>query len=99
MREARLYGFFSRGGWSLLSVLKNNVVMVGLSISQSFSEPFRNFHDSNPSANDFKIRYAFQNTEYYGAYMTDIIKGLEMINSKDVLRHLETDPALIKNKR
>jgi hypothetical protein len=51
---------------------------------------------SNPRANDFKIRYAFQNTEYYGAYMTDIIKDLEMINSNDVLKHLKADPALIR---
>jgi hypothetical protein len=80
----------------LTQVLKDNVVMVGLNISRPFSEPFRKFHDSNPRANDFKIRYAFQNTEYYGAYMTDIIKGLEMINSKDVLKHLKANPALIE---
>jgi hypothetical protein len=80
----------------LTQVLKNTVVMVGLNISRSLSEPFRNFHDSNPRANDFKIRYAFQNTEYYGAYMTDIIKDLEMINSNDVLKHLKADPALIR---
>jgi hypothetical protein len=77
-------------------ILKNNVVMVGLNISRSFSEAFRNFHDPNPRANDFKIRYAFENTEYYGAYMTDIIKGFEMINSKDVLKYLKENPAVIK---
>jgi hypothetical protein len=81
---------------NLTRMLKNNVVMVGLNISRPFSEPFRNFHDSNPRANDFKIRYAFQNTKYYGAYMTDIIKGLEMISSKDVLKHLKANPALIE---
>jgi hypothetical protein len=88
--------FDLRSNPQLTHLLKNNVVMVGLNISRSFSEPFRNFHDSNPKANDFKIRYAFQNTEYYGAYMTDIIKGFEMVNSNDVLKHLEENPAVIK---
>jgi hypothetical protein len=81
---------------ALLNVLKNNVIMVALNISRSFSEPFRNFHDSNPRANDFKIRYAFQNTEYYGAYMTDIIKGFKMIDSTVVLEHLNVHPGLIE---
>ena len=42
---------------SVLSLLKNDVVMVGLNISRAVSEPFTNFHDPNPRANDFKIRY------------------------------------------
>src|ERR1022692_1287728 len=61
----------------VLNLLKNDVVMVGLNISRRVSEPFLNFHDPNPRANDFKIRYAFKNSAYYGAYMTDIIKFVE----------------------
>lgn len=82
----------------LLDVLKTNVIMVGLNISSDsrlLPEPFRNFHDPNPSANDFKIRYAFRDTEFYGAYMTDIIKRVGMINSNDLLRHLRDHPALV----
>src|SRR3974390_3115894 len=90
-------GIFDLGSNPTLThALNNDVVMVGLNISRSFSEPFRNFHDSNPRANDFKIRYAFQNTQYYGAYMTDIIKGVELINSKDVLKYIKENPAAIK---
>jgi hypothetical protein len=37
-----------------LQVLKNDIIMVGLNISRSFAERFRNFHDPSPSANDFK---------------------------------------------
>lgn len=84
---------------TLLHLLKANVIMVGLNIA-SFSrllpEPFRNFHDPNPSANDFKIRYAFRDTEYYGAYMTDIIKRVGMLNSKELLEHLKSHPALVE---
>jgi hypothetical protein len=83
----------------LLEMLNANIVMVGLNIA-SFSrllpEPFRNFHDPNPRANDFKIRYAFRSTNYYGAYMTDIIKGVGMIDSKDLLAHLKAHPALVE---
>jgi len=81
---------------SVLSLLRNNVVMVGLNISRRVSEPFINFHDPNPRANDFKIRYAFKDSEYYGAYMTDIIKFLEEINSKNVMKYLRERPEIIE---
>jgi hypothetical protein len=47
---------------TILQTLKSSVIMVGLNISRTFDEPFRNFHDQNPNANDFKIRYAFTDT-------------------------------------
>jgi len=81
---------------SLLDTIRNNVVMVGLNISRSFSEPFKNFHDSNPRANDYKIRYAFRKSEYYGAYMTDIIKNFELVDSVDVLNYIKTNPPVIE---
>jgi hypothetical protein len=73
---------------SVLSLLTNCVVMVGLNISRPVSEPFMNFHDPNSRANDFKIRYAFKDSPYYGAYMTDIIKFLEDVDSKNVMKYL-----------
>jgi hypothetical protein len=82
----------------LLEMLRADIVMVGLNIA-SFarltSEPFRNFHDPSPRANDFKIRYAFRDTEYYGGYMTDIIKGVGMIDSKDLLTYVRAHPDLV----
>ena len=54
----------------LLASLRPDAIMVGLNISRSFSELFRNFHDPNPRANDFKLRYAFHSTPFYGAYLT-----------------------------
>jgi hypothetical protein len=79
-----------------LQLLKNDVIMVGLNISRSLREQFRNFHDPNPRANDFKIRYAFTNTEYYGAYMTDVIKNVVMVSSAELLRHLRAVPSLVQ---
>src|ERR1700689_5172678 len=85
---------------TVLRVLKNNVVMVGLNLSRGpvseQSEPFVNFHDSNPRANDFKIRYAFKDSPYYGAYMTDIIKFLEEVDSKRLMKYLKEHPETIQ---
>jgi hypothetical protein len=80
-----------------LEALKADVIMVGLNISRSFAERFRNFHDPRPVANDFKIRHAFSGTSYYGAYMTDIIKNVEMVRSDDLLRHLRDRPSIVRD--
>lgn len=82
---------------AMLHTLNPAVVMVGLNISRSFDEPFRNFHDPSPRANDFKIRYAFAHTPYYGSYMTDIIKNVEMVKSTDLQNHLRVNPALVRS--
>ena len=67
--------------------------MVGLNISRNTSgRTFGNFHDSRPQGQDYKIRYAFRNTEYYGAYMTDIIKDFEQLISGKVTSYLKEHP-------
>jgi hypothetical protein len=81
---------------ALLDSLNPQVVMVGLNISRSFDEPFRNFHDARPQAQDYKIRFAFADTSFYGAYMTDIIKNVEMVKSSALRSHLRRSPALIE---
>ena len=84
-----------RANPALLNTLNPRVVMVGLNISRGFHEPFRNFHDPSPSANDFKIRYAFLNTEFWGAYMTDVIKGFVEPVSGTLINHLRKNPEVI----
>jgi hypothetical protein len=83
---------------SLLSTLKNNVVMIGLNFSRPLipTVPFKNFHDSSPHANDFKIRYALGDTQFYGAYMTDIIKNTEIKSAHDVRKHLKENPKIVR---
>jgi hypothetical protein len=84
---------------SLLETINNNVVMVGLNFSRPLvpTDPFKNFHDLSPHANDFKIRFAFRNTSFYGGYMTDIIKNLEMKDSRDVRIYLKKNPSIIQD--
>ena len=82
----------------VLSLLRANVLMVGLNLSRfTISEPFRNFHDPSPSGQDYKIRFAFEGTEYYGAYMTDIIKGVVEVDSKNIPKHLKKNPGALAN--
>jgi hypothetical protein len=83
---------------NLLETLTNNVIMVGLNFSrlERNKEHWGNFHDPHRAANDFKIRYAFQGTDYYGAYMTDIIKNLVTLDSKKAVSHLEQNPDLVR---
>ena len=47
---------------TLLEVLNPEVIFIGLNISRPIESPLGNFHDPRPSATDYKIRYALQNT-------------------------------------
>ncbi len=69
----------------LLVVLNPVVVMLGLNISRPVLEPLSNFHDKRPQARDFKIRFAFDGTRFYGAYMTDVLKFFVEAESSKVM--------------
>lgn len=76
----------------LLEQLNPNIIMVGLNFSRTVDNvDFANFHDKRSQAQDYKIRYAFKDTEFYGAYMTDIIKDFEEKISGKVLSYLESN--------
>ena len=79
---------------STLEILRTDVVMVALNFAREveMNDPFLNFHDSNPHGQDYKIRFAFEGTDFYGAYMTDIIKDYPMLSSKKVLNSLKKEP-------
>ncbi|MBP7700531.1 hypothetical protein KA111_00555 [Candidatus Woesebacteria bacterium] len=76
----------------LLNELNPNIIMVGLNFSRiGRKECFANFHDSRPQGQDYKIRYAFEDTKFYGAYMTDIIKDFEEKVSGKVMSYLRNN--------
>lgn len=75
----------------LLEKLNPNVIMVGLNISKKIEKPLSNFHGTIGGA--YKIRYAFHDTPFYGAYMTDIIKDFEQKISGTVLKYLKENKA------
>ena len=81
---------------AVLDLLKPNVVMLALNVSKSIAllPPFSNFHAAG-NAHDYKTRYAFTGSEYYGAYMTDIIKILDEMDASKAMRHLAAHPELL----
>jgi hypothetical protein len=77
---------------NILETLNPNVIMVGLNFSRTVvRKAFVNFHDKRPQGQDYKIRYAFRDTEFYGAYMTDIIKDFKERVSGNVLMYLKNN--------
>ena len=79
----------------LLKMLCNDVVMLGLNVSRFLPPLLGNFHDRSPAGQDFKIRFAFAGTRYYGAYMTDLIKEVVMLASGDLVRYLAETPSVV----
>jgi hypothetical protein len=69
--------------------------MVGLNFSvlREVPKPFFNFHGKGGGA--FKIRYAFNGSPYYGAYMTDIIKDHKEVDSKKMMQYLKVNPDVV----
>jgi hypothetical protein len=55
-----------------LDDLKTSVVMVGLNVSRPIGGTWQNFHGRDHAR---KLMYAFNDSPYRGAYMTDLIKG------------------------
>jgi hypothetical protein len=83
---------------TLLETIQTQVIMCGLNFSRGVTSvyDFANFHDESPHANDFKIRYAFEDTPYYGAYMTDALKNLVIPNAQNVREYLKRNPKATK---
>ena len=86
----------------LCSVLNPEFVFVGLNLSDSHGKysdantPWVNFHSGNPHGNSFKPRFALKDTSFWGAYMTDLIKGVKETDSKKVVSKLKKDSALLE---
>ena len=88
---------------NLLEKLQTNYVFVGLNPAVHDYEEIREqeedwcaFHSTdNQRQNDYKLRYALKGTEYWGSYITDIIKGYNETNSQRVLEDLEANKDLL----
>ena len=82
----------------VLSKLKPDIVFVGLNTSREITdwEPFSNFHPNYSSAQDYKTRYALQDTVLWGGYMTDIIKDYPELKGRKVMSFLRDNPDVEK---
>ncbi len=62
------------------------------------NEPWGAFHSNDTKRQrDYKIRYALQNTQYWGSYITDVIKGYPETDSLKIVRQFRNNKDL-KNK-
>ena len=79
--------------------INRNIILVGLNLSGkgSIDSPFQNFHPIYSTAQDYKTRYAVQDTIFWGAYMTDIIKDYEEVMSGKVMKYLNANPDIKKD--
>jgi hypothetical protein len=80
---------------ALLGTLRSEVVMLGLNLSTGQPSSLGNFHPARSRGNDYKIRFAFTGTPYYGAYMTDIIKGVVCKKAGDLMHYLRAHPDVV----
>ena len=78
------------------NLLNPNIILVGLNISKKINESFSNFHPKHNTAHDYKIRYALQDTQLWGSYMTDIIKDYEEVVGNNVMKYLRDNPKFEK---
>jgi hypothetical protein len=65
--------------------LNARTVMVGLNISAPLTVPWSNFHIGR---NDRKLEFAFNESEFRGAYMTDLIKAEVEVSSAELMRRI-----------
>ena len=64
--------------------LRTDVVMVGLNVSADISGRWwTNFHAGR---NDPKLRMAFNESRFRGAYMTDIVKSVVQVNGAELMK-------------
>lgn len=84
---------------ALINILNPNYVFVGLNASEVENkniEPWSCFHSTSPRQNDYKLRYALMNTEYWGSYITDIIKEFPKTASGEVAKYIKKNPLVLE---
>ena len=73
--------------------LNDKYVFVALNWSSTHGvqedKPWKNFHSSYRYQNDYKLRYALWGTQFWGSYITDIIREYPEINSKKVVSEIK----------
>jgi hypothetical protein len=83
---------------NLLNQINPNIVFVALNFSrETTKEDFANFHDPRSMSQDYKIRYALQDSELWGGYMTDIIKDYPEKSSNKMMSYLKKDSTIEKD--
>lgn len=91
---------------NICNKLNDKYVFVGLNGSSTHGnqdeEPWKNFHSSYKNQRDYKLRYALTGSEFWGSYITDIIKVFEgdreeskEVSSKKFMSKLRKHPQVV----
>ena len=87
---------------NLLLKLNTGFVFVGLNGSGKHeaylesSKAWYNFHSSMPYGHDYKLRFALNETPFWGSYITDIIKYYQEVDSNKVVQYVRSNPNIMK---
>lgn len=83
---------------SFLKILHNKSILVGLNFSRTALNDtvFSNFHDPRPQSQDYKLRFALEDTSLIGSYMTDIFKNEIEVSSSDFEKKIKKDKKIIQ---
>ena len=82
---------------ALLSILNDKYILIGLNASKHdvsdkvASQSWGAFHsDDKKRQQDYKLRFALDGTNYWGSYMTDILKGYPEKDSRKAIKYIKT---------
>ena len=88
---------------NLMQLINTGFVFVGLNASSThgeqdghFLQPWASFHSGYRYQNDYRLRYALQDTKYWGSYITDVIKNHPEVDSNKVKKFARENPDDIK---
>lgn len=86
----------------LLKIINTWYVFVWLNLSSTHWDKWcvdgvtwSNFHSGYSHQQDFKLRYALKDTNYWGSYITDLIKYYPEIDSGKVGSYLKKHPEVV----
>ena len=92
---------------NICNKLNDKYVFVGLNSSSTHGNQddaaWKNFHSSYKNQRDYKLRYALTGSEFWGSYITDIIKVFKgdreeskEVNSKKFMSKLRKNPEVVE---
>jgi len=80
----------------IIERIKENIILVGLNISEKIKNKFGNFHSKSKYSKDYKLRYAIEGTKIEGGYITDIIKSYEEKIGNNVIRYIKNNKEFLE---
>jgi hypothetical protein len=80
-----------------LPQLHTRYILIGLNVSRSLIRgDFANFHDDSRYSQDYKLRYALNGSALWGAYITDIFKDLEEVDSRKIMKFVNENNGVVE---